>query len=432
MGAESERLFELAKRYIPGGVNSPVRAFGAVGGNPIFIKKGIGSKVIDADEAEYIDYVSSWGPLILGHAHPEVTAAVTKAAGLGTAFGAPTEAEVELARLITEAFPSIDLIRMVNSGTEAVMSAIRLARAYTQRNRIIKFEGCYHGHSDSLLVKAGSGAATFGLPDSPGVPLSLTQYTYNLPYNNLKVVKEVIEREHSDMAAVIVEPVAGNMGVIPPMAGFLEGLRELTARHGIILIFDEIITGFRVNYGGVQTLFDIKPDMTCLGKIIGGGFPVGAYGGRREIMEMIAPSGPVYQAGTLSGNPVAMAAGLATLRILSDKEIYNRLEKTTTLLTQGLLKNIKKLRVPAVINQIGSMFSLFFTAGRVRDYASAKTSDTERYARYFRQMLKEGIYLPPSQFEAVFVSAAHTEADIERTIKAGFASLSGVLRDLGG
>lgn len=424
MGAKSERLFELAKRYIPGGVNSPVRAFGAVKGNPIFIKRGIGGKVIDVDEKEYLDYVSSWGPLILGHAHPEVIAAVTKAAGLGTTFGAPTEAEVELARLIIEIFPSIDLIRMVNSGTEAVMSAIRLARAYTQRNRIIKFEGCYHGHSDSLLVKAGSGAATLGLPDSPGVPLSLAQYTYNLPYNNLKVAKEVIEKEHGDIAAVIVEPVAGNMGVVPPMAGFLEELRELTERYGIVLIFDEIITGFRVNYGGVQTLFDIKPDLTCLGKIIGGGFPVGAYGGRREIMKMVAPSGPVYQAGTLSGNPVAMAAGLATLKILSNKEIYNRLEKTTTLLTQGLSESIKKLSVPAVINQIGSMFSLFFTAGEVRDYASAKTADTERYACYFRQMLKEGIYLPPSQFEAVFVSAAHTEADIKRTIKASFASLS--------
>ncbi|MDI6794487.1 MAG: glutamate-1-semialdehyde 2,1-aminomutase [bacterium] len=420
---QSERLFNLAKKYIPGGVNSPVRAFGAVGGNPIFIKGGSGSRVIDMDDREYIDYVCSWGPLILGHAHPEVISAVTEAAKRGTTFGAPTEREIELARLITEAFPSIDLVRMVNSGTEAVMSAIRLARAYTQRNRIIKFEGCYHGHSDSLLVKAGSGAATLGLPDSPGIPPSLTQYTYNLPYNNLAAAKEVIEIHHADIAAVIVEPVAGNMGVIPPMAGFLEGLRELTEKHGILLIFDEIITGFRVTYGGVQTLFDINPDLTCLGKIIGGGFPVGAYGGRGEIMEMIAPSGPVYQAGTLSGNPVAMAAGIATLKILSDKEIYQRLEKTTGLLTRGLSENIKQLSIPAVINQIGSMFSLFFTDGEVRDYASAKTADTKRYARYFRQMLKQGIYLPPSQFETVFVSTAHSETDIERTVQAGFTSL---------
>lgn len=415
---KSGRLFNEAKKYIPGGVNSPVRAFRSVLMDPLFIASGKGSKLYDADGNEFIDYVSSWGPLILGHANPEIIAAVESALTRGTSYGAPTELEVEMAKAVVAAVPSIEEVRMVSSGTEAVMSAIRLARGYTGRSKIVKFEGCYHGHSDSMLVKAGSGVTTLGLPDSPGVTEGAAKDTLNLPYNDLPAVEQAMAEEGKRIAAVIVEPVAGNMGVVPPLPGFLEGLRKLTAEHGSLLIFDEVITGFRVSYGGAQELYGIMPDLTCLGKIIGGGFPVGAFGGRREIMEYLAPSGPVYQAGTLSGNPVAMAAGLANLKILSEKSVYQKLEKSSARLSEGLRAAAEAADVDFYATRVGSMSCLFFTKETVFDYQTAKTSDTAKYARYFAEMLDRGIYLAPSQFEAAFVSLAHTEEDIDKTVTA--------------
>lgn len=422
--AKSKKLFAQAVKYIPGGVNSPVRAFKSVGGEPIFIERARGSKIYDADGNEYIDYVLSWGPMILGHAHSQVTRALKKAIDKGTSFGAPTSLEIELARLITKAIPSIEVVRMVNSGTEATMSAIRLARGYTERNKIIKFEGCYHGHADGLLVKAGSGAATLGVPDSLGVPEDYARNTITAPFNDLKAVREVMEREGRDIACVIVEPVPGNMGVVPPVDGFLEGLRKLTDENGILLIFDEVMSGFRVSYGGAQELYGIRPDLTCLGKIIGGGLPVGAYGGRREIMEKIAPIGPVYQAGTLSGNPLAMTAGIETLKILSKRGLYKRLDEASGYLSKGLRKEAGRAGVPTYSARIGSMLCLFFNSGEVRDYASAKRSDTKRFAKFFLVMLDEGINLAPSQFEAVFLSIAHTEKDLDKTIVAARRAFS--------
>ena len=419
-------LFEEAKRYIPGGVNSPVRAFKAVGATPVFISKASGSRIWDVEGNEYIDYVSSWGPMILGHSHPAIVDAINKAAKKGTSYGIPTEMEIEMARVIVRAFPSIDLVRMVSSGTEAAMSAIRLARGYTGRDKIIKFEGCYHGHSDSLLVKAGSGVATLGIPGSPGVPKSLAELTVTLPFNNIEAVRSAVDKYGDDVACVIIEPVAGNMGVVPPRSGFLEELRKITYERGILLIFDEVITGFRLTYGGFQNLADIEPDLTCLGKIIGGGLPVGAFGGKKDIMNNLAPEGPVYQAGTLSGNPLAMAAGVATLKILEEKNNYETLEKKTSYLCDEIRKIFRKKQIPLYINRVGSMFTLFFTDSEVFDFASASKCDTKLFARYFRGMLSNRISIAPSQFEASFVSLAHTDEDIEMTLKA----CSGALKDL--
>ncbi|MCP2520109.1 glutamate-1-semialdehyde 2,1-aminomutase [Candidatus Aminicenantes bacterium AC-708-M15] len=417
-------LFEEAKNYIPGGVNSPVRAFKAVGGNPCFIHKGNGSKIWDVEGNEYIDYVLSWGPLILGHSHPKIVEAIKEEIKKGTSYGAPTEIEVKLAKLITEIVPSIEMVRMVNSGTEATMSAIRLARAYTRREKIIKFEGCYHGHSDSFLIKAGSGALTFGMPDSPGVTKGSAIDTLVAKFNDLNSVKNLISENKGQIAAVILEPIAGNMGCIPPEEGFLKGLREITANENILLIFDEIITGFRVSLGGAQELYKINPDLTTLGKIIGGGFPVGAYGGKKEIMRLIAPEGPVYQAGTLSGNPVAMRAGYETLKILKeDKDFYKKLDILGKILEEGIIENMKKLNLNFSYNRIGSMSCLFFTEQKVKDLNTAKKSDLKKFSIYFHEMLKRGIYLPPSQFETIFISIAHSEEDIEKTIQANFDSL---------
>jgi glutamate-1-semialdehyde 2,1-aminomutase len=414
---EMKSLFAEAQKIIPGGVNSPVRAFRSVGGTPRFIREAAGSKVIDAEGSEYIDYVASWGPMILGHSHPEVVAAIRDAAGRGTSYGAPTESEIGMAQRIVAAFPAIEMVRMVSSGTEATMTAIRLARGVTGREKIIKFTGCYHGHADSLLVKAGSGVATLGIPGSPGVPRQLAELTLSLPYNDAAAVRDAANRYGEDLACIIVEPVAGNMGVVPPHPGFLETLREVASNQGTLLIFDEVITGFRVAYGGWQNLSGITPDLTCLGKIIGGGLPVGALGGRREIMEHLAPIGPVYQAGTLSGNPLAMAAGIATLDLLRGKS-YAALEKMTTDLCNGYRDLFAKKGIPVRINRVGSMFTLFFTADEVIDFASASRSDTERFSRFFRGMLTAGIYLAPAQFEAGFVSFAHTADDIARTLDA--------------
>ena len=412
---EMENLFAEAQKIIPGGVNSPVRAFRSVGGTPRFIREAAGARVIDAEGREYIDYVASWGPMILGHSHPEVVAAIREAAGRGTSYGAPTEGEIGMARRIVAAFPAIEMVRMVSSGTEATMTAIRLARGVTGREKIIKFTGCYHGHADSLLVKAGSGVATLGIPGSPGVPRQLAELTISLPYNDAAAVRDAVQRFGGDLACIIVEPVAGNMGVVPPRPGFLETLREIASENGILLVFDEVITGFRVGYGGWQNLSGITPDLTCLGKIIGGGLPVGALGGRREIMEHLAPTGPVYQAGTLSGNPLAMAAGIATLDLLKGKS-YDALEKTTVDLCNGYRELFSGKGIPVRINRVGSMFTLSFTADEVIDFASASRSDTERFGRFFRGMLAAGIYLAPAQFEAGFVSFAHTADDIARTL----------------
>jgi glutamate-1-semialdehyde 2,1-aminomutase len=409
---KSEALFRRAQELIPGGVNSPVRAFRSVGGNPLFLARGEGSHVIDADGNRFIDYVGSWGPLLLGHRHPEILEALERALSIGTSFGAPTEAEVELAEAICDAVPSIEMVRLVNSGTEATMSAIRLARGFTGRDLTVKFEGCYHGHVDSLLVKAGSGVATLGLPDTAGVPRSFSDTTIALPYNAAGALEEAFRAHGERIAAVIVEPVVGNMGCVPPAAGFLEALRELTSRHGALLIFDEVMTGFRVAFGGAQQRYGIRPDLTTLGKVIGGGLPVGAYGGRKDIMKHVAPVGPVYQAGTLSGNPLAVAAGLAMLRHLKrHPEVYDRLETRAAALCAAAPAGI-------TVNRVGSMFTFFFTDGPVTDYESAKRSDTARFGRFFRAMLERGVYLPPSQFEAAFVSAAHTEDDIRQTIAA--------------
>jgi len=420
---KSIRLFAEAQQYIPGGVNSPVRAFKSVGGNPVYIAKGEGARVVDVDGNTYIDYIGSWGPLILGHAHPKVLAAIQEAAALGTSFGAPTERETDMAKLVCEIVPSVEVVRMVNSGTEATMSALRLARGYTKRNKIMKFEGCYHGHADSLLIKAGSGVATLGLPDSPGVPEATAIHTITVPYNDLESVKMAFEAYGEDLAAVIVEPVAGNMGVVPPQPGFLEGLREITQRYGTLLIFDEVMTGFRIARGGAQELYGITPDLTTMGKVIGGGLPVGAYGGRRDIMQHVAPAGPIYQAGTLSGNPLAMAAGLTTLQILGEDGVYERLDALSSRLAEGLADNARKLGIPHTVNRVGSMVCLFFTETPVVNYETAKTSDLERFSRYFRYLLEEGVMIPPSQFEGMFVSLAHTEADIERTIEASYQAM---------
>ena len=415
---KSVELFEKAKTLLPGGVDSPVRAFRAVGGQPLFIEKGAGAYLQDVDGNRYIDYVLSWGPLVLGHAHPAVVAAVQQAAELGTSYGAPSPLEIELAQLIQAFMPDIEMLRFVNSGTEATMTALRLARAYTRRNKIIKFEGCYHGHADLLLVQAGSGVATLGLPDSPGVPPATVADTLVAGYNNLDSVRELFEAYPDEIAAVILEPVAGNMGVVLPDPGFLEGLRSLTRKYGALLVFDEVMTGFRVHPGGAQALFDIQPDLTTLGKVIGGGLPVGAYGGRREIMAMIAPSGPVYQAGTLSGNPLAMSAGIATLKALGQPGVWDSLENASRALAEGIGFAAREAGIPIWQNRAGSMFATFFTATPVRDWPTAKTSDTEVFGKYFRGMLERGIYLAPSQFEAGFMSTAHRETEIEATINA--------------
>ena len=417
--SESEKLFGRAERVIPGGVNSPVRAFKAVGGHPIFFQKGEGSRIWDVDGKEYIDYVGSWGPLIGGHR----SAAVREAIGhvvdaMGTSFGAPTELEVELAETICSLYPSIDQVRLVNSGTEATMSAIRLARGFTGRDKILKFEGCYHGHGDSLLVKAGSGVLTLGLPDSPGVPAALAELTLVGRYNDAAATKQLFERMGAEIACVIVEPVAGNMGCVPPAAGFLDTLRDLTRSSGALLVFDEVMTGFRVSAGGAQTRYGIRPDLTTLGKIIGGGLPVGAYGGRGDIMRQVAPLGPVYQAGTLSGNPLAVAAGLAALRELAVDGAYDRLEQTGLRLEEGVKKAAIARGVDIQVNRVGSMLTIFFADRSVTDFASASASDTARFEQFFRKMLEEGIYWPPSQFEAAFVSTAHTDADIDATVEA--------------
>jgi glutamate-1-semialdehyde 2,1-aminomutase len=422
----SNSLFDDARRYIPGGVNSPVRAFKGVGGEPLFIRRAEGAYVYDSDGRRYIDYVGSWGPMIAGHAHPRVVAAVQAAAADGLSFGAPTEVETRLAHRLCALMPSIELVRMVNSGTEATMSAIRLARGFTGRDKIVKFEGCYHGHSDSLLVKAGSGALTLGVPTSPGVPAALAALTLTLPYNDVSELTEAFTRHGRDIACVIVEPVAGNMNCVPPESGFLESLRALCTQHGSLLIFDEVMTGFRVAQGGAQALYGIRPDLTVLGKIIGGGMPVGAFGGRRDIMEKLAPLGPVYQAGTLSGNPVAMAAGLATLELLDEPGFYPRLEQKTRTLTEGLEAAARDAGVAFTTNRVGGMFGLFFTNVRpVTRYAQVLACDLKRFQAFFHGMLREGVYLAPSAYEAGFVSDAHSEADLSATV-------TGARRVLGG
>jgi glutamate-1-semialdehyde 2,1-aminomutase len=420
----SAELFARARRVIPGGVNSPVRSFAAVGGEPLFFARGAGSRIYDVDGNEYVDCVCSWGPLVLGHAHPRVVERVQRVVQDGTTFGACIEAEVELAELLVSAVPGIEMVRLVSSGTEAVMSAIRLARGFTRRPDIIKFEGCYHGHSDGLLARAGSGVATLGLPDSPGVPDDVAAHTLVAPYNDLDAIRTIAERRGESIAAVVVEPIAGNMGVVPPAAGFLEGLRAVTRDIGALLLFDEVITGFRVGWGGAQEMYAVTPDLTTLGKIIGGGFPVGAYGGRRDIMEMIAPAGPVYQAGTLSGNPVAVAAGLETLRILREPGAYDYLARTGQALENALTQAAAETSAPTSINRVGSMLTLFFTPRPPRDYASAKAADTARYGAFFRGMLERGVYLPPSQFEALFVSTAHTAEDVAQIAETAAAALA--------
>ena len=415
---DSKGLWGRACGIIPGGVNSPVRAFRGVGGEPFFVARGQGARIWDVEGREYLDFLGSWGPLILGHAAPPVVDAIVAAAGRGTSYGAPTPMEIEMAEAITAAYPSIELVRLVSSGTGAAMSAIRIARGATKRSVLVKFDGCYHGHADSLLVKAGSGGATFSIPDSGGVPEPLAALTLVAPFNDLDAVKSIFAARGREVAAVIVEPVAGNMGVVAPRPAFLEGLREITRAHGALLIFDEVITGFRVMYGGAQERYGIRPDLTCLGKIIGGGLPVGAYGGARDVMSHVAPLGAVYQAGTLSGNPLAVAAGLATLRQLADRRAYPRLDALGAALEQGLRRAADKAGVELTVNRVGSMLTGFFCAGPVQDYASARRADTKRYARFFHGMLKRGVFLAPSQFEAAFVSLAHTDADVELAARA--------------
>jgi glutamate-1-semialdehyde 2,1-aminomutase len=424
---QSRKLQNRAQQFIPGGVNSPVRAFRSVGGDPLYIVRGQGSHVWDADGNDYVDYIGSWGPLILGHAAPTVLKAVIEAARSGTSFGASTPAEADLAELVISAFSHMQKVRFVSSGTEATMSAIRLARGYTKRKYIVKFEGCYHGHSDALLVKAGSGVATLGIPGSAGVPEEFTRFTLALPYNDMCALDQAFEKFKHQIACVIVEPVVGNMGCVPPARGYLEALRAMTAHDKTLLIFDEVMTGFRLAYGGAQELYGIQPDLTTMGKIIGGGLPVGAYGGASEIMDLVAPLGPVYQAGTLSGNPVAMAAGYATLSYLRDhKDIYSRLDKVAAEVVSGVAAAAKDAGVTMCHNRVGSMFTWFFTPGPVTDWMSAAKSDTEAFGRFFRAMLENGIYLPPSQFEAAFLGAAHSEPDVQQTIAAAKQAFAGV------
>ncbi|UFS72314.1 glutamate-1-semialdehyde 2,1-aminomutase [Geomonas sp. RF6] len=416
--SRSSQLFQKAQQSIPGGVNSPVRAFRSVGSDPLFIKKALGPRIFDEDGNGFIDYVGSWGPMILGHCHPQVAAAVKAAVDSGCSFGAPTELEITLAEMVIAAVPSIEMVRMVSSGTEATMSAIRLARGYTGRDNIIKFSGCYHGHSDSLLVKAGSGAATFGVPDSPGVPADFARHTLTATYNDLDSVRALIAENKDTVACIIVEPVAGNMGTVPPREGFLEGLREVCTQEGIVLIFDEVMSGFRVAYGGAQEVYGVTPDMTTLGKIIGGGLPVGAFGGKKEIMSLLSPAGGVYQAGTLSGNPLAMTAGIETLKLLQQDGFYQKLEEKSAFVAQGIAKAAQDAGVPIYSTRVGSMFCAFFSQNPVYDWESAAACDTAAFGKYFRAMLGEGVYLAPSQFETAFVSISHTEKDLEDTIAA--------------
>lgn len=426
MSRGRERLFEEAKRLMPGGVSSPVRAFGAVGGTPVFLEEGRGAIVRDSDGREYVDYLGSWGPLIVGHAHPDVVAALCDQAGKGTTFGAPTALESDLARRIVERVPSCEKVRFVSSGTEATMSAIRLARAATGRARIVKVEGCYHGHVDSLLVKAGSGVMTLGIPGSPGVPAELAALTTTVPFNDVAALEQVFAAGGGEIAGLILEPVAGNMGVVAPRREWLAAARAVTATHGSVLIFDEVMTGFRVHRGGAQALYDLVPDLSCFGKIVGGGLPVGAYGGRADLMDRVAPSGPVYQAGTLSGNPLAMRAGIATLDLLERPGTYERLEALSARLADGLAEAARAAGVDAVVNRVGSMMTAFFTKGPVVDHASASAADTARYARFFHAMLDRGVYLAPSQFEAAFVSTAHDDALVDRTLAAAREALRAV------
>jgi glutamate-1-semialdehyde 2,1-aminomutase len=426
MGERSKQLFERARKVIPGGVNSPVRAFKSVGGDPVFIARGEGSHIFDADGTEYIDYVGSWGPLLLGHAHPEVLDAIARAAADGTSFGAPTEREVLFAERLCQAVPSMAKVRLVSSGTEATMAALRAARGFTGRDKIVKIDGGYHGHADCLLVDAGSGVATLGIPGSAGVTQATAKDTIVVPWNDLERMLTVLNENAEQVAAVIVEPVCGNMGCVPPAPGYLKGLRALTHQHGVVLIFDEVMTGFRVAFGGAQARYGIVPDLTCLGKIVGGGLPAAAYGGRAEIMSCIAPDGPVYQAGTLSGNPLAVAAGLCTLAILERDDAYARLEATSAALAEGLQKEARAAGVPLRVNRVGSMLTAFFTDSEVWNYDDARRSDTARFTRYFTEMLRRGIYLPPSQFEAAFVSLAHDERAIDRTLSAARRALRAV------
>jgi glutamate-1-semialdehyde 2,1-aminomutase len=427
--SKSAALFERAKQFIPGGVNSPVRAFRAVGGNPIFMKRAKGAYLYDEDGNEYVDLINSWGPMILGHAHPLVEEAVKEALSSSPSFGAPTAREVEMAELICAMIPSVEKVRMVNSGTEATMSAIRVARGFTGKDKIIKMEGCYHGHGDSFLISAGSGALTFGFPDSPGVTKGTAQDTLTAPFNDLNAIELLVQKNVGEVAAIILEPVVGNMGCVLPIEGYLKGLRELCTRHNIILIFDEVMTGFRLAMGGAQELYGVKPDMTTLGKIIGGGLPVGAYGGRREIMDAVSPSGPIYQAGTLSGNPMAMAAGLAMLNYFkANQSIYRQLNDTASYIVNGLAKQLNTLSLPFTINQVGSMFTLFFTDKKVIDFTTAKTSDTTMFGKYFQEMLSRGIYLAPSQYEALFLSSAIDKSIADKILKASEESLSAIIK----
>ena len=419
----SSTLYSSAKEVMPGGVNSPVRAFNAVGGEPLFIKSGKGSQIIDVDGNKFIDYVASWGPLIFGHAHPRVVEAIIRQAELGTSYGASTELEIELAEKVVSAIPSVEIVRMVNSGTEAVMSALRLARGITGRDKIVKFEGCYHGHGDSLLVKAGSGLVSLGIPECPGIVSSLAEKTLNLSYNDMESVRDLFQREGKNIAALIVEPIAGNMGVIPPSPGFLQTLRDETKKAGALLIFDEVISGLRVSLGGAQKFFGITPDITCMGKIIGGGLPVGAYGGSKEVMDHISPVGSIYQAGTLSGNPLAMAAGNVVLDLLSEPRVYELLEEKSKKLCDGFEKNTQALGISAQFTRVGSMFSMFFTDQQITNFESVKTCDTNFFKNYFNAMLEEGIYIAPSQFEAGFMSAIHSDKEIDQTIDANLKAL---------